>query len=1172
MSRFFVALLGLIATLLLGAAFLVFQARLTTTEPAAISSKSEAGPTLQTSAPATKSSLDLRLSTSLAVVPATRQPTVIARPAKPEQGLKLPLTSLQVSPQVLLSTVFLLLAGIIGGWLVWALRAPPATALIGDHESISQLGAQEAVIDTLRDELESARSETLQLRTAHDEQLEIANQLREENDAALVEAQRLREDLEEQARLAALQETETPVSEDAERIRYLEGVIERFSDQEERLQSWRSTLTTLQSEVQKKSSLIDELHDRLGEAAEERLKTSERLELLDAAESRVALLEQQNEQFADETSQLSEVIETLRKSGEEHKASLRNALTSVETLEAEKQMLADKVGELEEHSETARTATQALAELESELDVTRADAERYKTELSERHQRIGELEQLQEEKDQQLAKLEQSRAADQQALREELTSVQQAYADAQTELEQLRAELTSSGEKLAAHETQLRERDNAIAALNQQLEGEELRLREAAAERDAKIIDLEQERESLQQSLSAAEAAADSANTELETIRQGQDANTHDLQTRLSAKNAVVVELREELQNLRHAAAEAEQSAAEQIARLEQAQATLGSSDQDSELLEPLKEQIAELEAVASAKEESIHAMQAQLAERDAEIEGLRSELSEFVAAGPGATADAQQRIEEAAALKSELEDQIMINKAQQGELQRLAELEQLAAARAKKILELEGELNSRTDIIDTQQMDLLRLRRVEEETAPELEASVKELEGRLTQESIDNEALRAQLEERNRALSELAEQYAELRDGSESSQATAQQHVIQAELKDKSEALAELESKLQRRDQEISDLQGTLVEYKESREKYEPKLESQGKKLAQLENELDQARKNLRDLYQEIERLSEFERLAESRAEKLSELKADIDKTASHFGEMKKQVEDARKAKFEVREREARLSQLKSELMGRDQRIKALEEQIQGAGEIQNKLGAWESTVETYKNDLATKSRIIDKQREEIDQLRSLQAVIDDKDKSITTLVTALKHDSKNIEKLKRRVLRWKRRAAMLENKLRGTDPKIKRVLKSGEGEQASPADGVAVTVDKPTLQSADLAASSDDPDISGVNPALIDSESGSVPRPAGEAPVWLNNPPEGEPDDLTALTGVDQKLAGLLNDAGVFHYRQIARFGKRDLEWLNYVANPLPEALVSNKWISHAKVLHYKKYKRPA
>ncbi len=402
------------------------------------------------------------------------------------------------------------------------------------------------------------------------------------------------------------------------------------------------------------------------------------------------------------------------------------------------------------------------------------------------------------------------------------------------------------------------------------------------------------------------------------------------------------------------------------------------------------------------------------------------------------------------------------------------------------------------------------------------------------------------------------------------------QLHVVQSELAARNSRLQELESGLRNRDDELAVLQNKLRILEEAKGEYAPKLERQGERLARLENELDDARKNLRDLYQENERLAEFERLAESRGEKISVLKADIDKTASHFGEMKKQVEEARKAKFEVREREARLSQLKSELMGRDQRIRELQERLVALGDTDSKLQAWQSTVATYRSDLETKARIIDQQREEIDELRGLHDVVRDKEKSITTLVTALKHDSRNIEKLKRRILRWKRRAAMLENKLRGTDPSIRQVLKDKDAAASAPAQpqgpGITVTVDKPTLTSADLEELSTDPDISGINPELAESESGAVPRPSGEAPEWLNNPPDGAPDDLTQLSGVTEKLSGLLNDAGVFHYRQIARFTRKDLEWLNHLANPLPEPLLSNKWISHAKVLHYKKYKRPA
>ncbi len=57
--------------------------------------------------------------------------------------------------------------------------------------------------------------------------------------------------------------------------------------------------------------------------------------------------------------------------------------------------------------------------------------------------------------------------------------------------------------------------------------------------------------------------------------------------------------------------------------------------------------------------------------------------------------------------LQAELEQRDASMRALEQELQRLAELEQLAATRADKILELEDELSGRTDIINTQQIDL---------------------------------------------------------------------------------------------------------------------------------------------------------------------------------------------------------------------------------------------------------------------------------------------------------------------------------------------------------------------------------------------------------------------------------------------------------------------------------
>ncbi len=198
------------------------------------------------------------------------------------------------------------------------------------------------------------------------------------------------------------------------------------------------------------------------------------------------------------------------------------------------------------------------------------------------------------------------------------------------------------------------------------MDGEELRLREATAARDALVIDLEQEREALRQQLGEVEQALAASAEETQNLREGQDSRTHELQARLSAKNAVVVELKEEIQALRQTAEEARAChrrtgrpargiagrARQQRAtcyrtpgrpdngcwtsRISRAKKTPPSAKLDSKLQRALQksetleadiERLRDFESIASARDEKISDLEQRLEERENEIDMLDLEV-----------------------------------------------------------------------------------------------------------------------------------------------------------------------------------------------------------------------------------------------------------------------------------------------------------------------------------------------------------------------------------------------------------------------------------------------------------------------------------------------------------------------------------------------------------------
>lgn len=77
------------------------------------------------------------------------------------------------------------------------------------------------------------------------------------------------------------------------------------------------------------------------------------------------------------------------------------------------------------------------------------------------------------------------------------------------------------------------------------------------------------------------------------------------------------------------------------------------------------------------------------------------------------------------------------------------------------------------------------------------------------------------------------------------------------------------------------------------------------------------------------------------------------------------------------------------------------------------------------------------------------------------------------------------------------------------------------------------------------------------------GEARVlkYLDGP-EGEADDLKLISGVGPVLEGRLNELGIYHFWQVAKFEARDIDLVNE-AMAFPGRIERDEWIAQAKNL---------
>jgi predicted flap endonuclease-1-like 5' DNA nuclease len=66
----------------------------------------------------------------------------------------------------------------------------------------------------------------------------------------------------------------------------------------------------------------------------------------------------------------------------------------------------------------------------------------------------------------------------------------------------------------------------------------------------------------------------------------------------------------------------------------------------------------------------------------------------------------------------------------------------------------------------------------------------------------------------------------------------------------------------------------------------------------------------------------------------------------------------------------------------------------------------------------------------------------------------------------------------------------------------------------------------------------------------------------PVGEPDDLQAIKGIGPRLKQLLNDIGIYHYRQIAAWTPGEIAWMNAKID-FKGRVQRERWVAQARAL---------
>lgn len=66
----------------------------------------------------------------------------------------------------------------------------------------------------------------------------------------------------------------------------------------------------------------------------------------------------------------------------------------------------------------------------------------------------------------------------------------------------------------------------------------------------------------------------------------------------------------------------------------------------------------------------------------------------------------------------------------------------------------------------------------------------------------------------------------------------------------------------------------------------------------------------------------------------------------------------------------------------------------------------------------------------------------------------------------------------------------------------------------------------------------------------------------PDGEPDDLKLISGVGPVIEKRLNESGIYHFRQVAKFEQRDIDLVNDAIS-FPGRIERDEWIAQAQNL---------
>lgn len=112
-------------------------------------------------------------------------------------------------------------------------------------------------------------------------------------------------------------------------------------------------------------------------------------------------------------------------------------------------------------------------------------------------------------------------------------------------------------------------------------------------------------------------------------------------------------------------------------------------------------------------------------------------------------------------------------------------------------------------------------------------------------------------------------------------------------------------------------------------------------------------------------------------------------------------------------------------------------------------------------------------------------------------------------------------------------------------------------------------------DAEIARLRKLLSERETVSV-KPAGKQtfttdaprPASLFDRRPDTVDDLKEVRGIGPVMERILNENGCYHFKQLANFSPRDIEWISQALGSFPDRIERDNWVGQAKTLYFEKY----